>query len=219
MGGVSKPLIKLGKKTLFEMVLDAFLASSVESIVVVCPEDDSRLRELAPTDAGKSISFVRGGETRSDSVFLGVRATPGSAGKVCVHDCARPFVTAETIDSVISEAEEWGSASACSRVTDTIRFVDEEKHEVYTPDRGKLLSVMTPQCFGKKEYLSAFALAKMKKKSFTDDCGMLEDAGIRTKYVLCPSDNIKLTDAGDIELARAIRLLREHKQKKEGDPE
>ena len=40
MGGISKPLIKLVKKTLFEYVLEAFMQSAVSDITVVCSEEN-----------------------------------------------------------------------------------------------------------------------------------------------------------------------------------
>ena len=219
MGGVKKPLIKLGTKTLFERVLDAFLRSFVSDITVVCPEDDSAFRNIAEKTvkncgAEKEITFTRGGDTRTDSVFLGIKASSENSKFACVHDCARPFVTPEIIDRVIESSFETGSATACCRVTDTIRYVDEEHKVIYTPNRKNLLAIMTPQCFDKQKFVAAYAFAKAQNKNFTDDCGLLEDAGIKTKYVDCPKDNMKLTTAYDVTLARAIRLIRE-KSKKE----
>lgn len=212
MGGISKPLIKLGQKTLFEYVLDAFSASSVTKIIVVCSkENEESLRSLSAGVTEKEIDFTLGGETRSESVFFGVKKC-GKCDYVCVHDCARPFVTAEIIDSVIESAKETGASTACAPVTDTIKFVDEERHVIYTPQRRHLLSIQTPQCFKKDLYLPAYALASAQKAEFTDETALLENAGTKVKYLQTDSNNIKLTTKSDVMLARAIRLIQNHSQ-------
>lgn len=210
MGGVSKPMIKLGQKPLLQYVLEAFFGSSVSEVIVVTPADDSALKKTVfDMHPQKKVSFVRGGDTRGDSVFLGVAAMPKDVRYACVHDCARPFVTSETVDTVIEAAKKTGCATACCRVSDTVRYVDEEQKQIYTPKRDKLRAIMTPQCFDKELFFRAYAAAKSKKEIFTDDCGMLEAFGVKCEYAETPSDNIKLTTPSDIMLARAIRFLKE----------
>lgn len=214
MGGVSKPLIKLGKETLYEHVLAAFAASSVERIVAVCSKDNiERISELSEGKTGKTITVVYGGETRSESVYLGVKAA-GDCELVCVHDCARPFVTAEMIDGVISSAREVGAATACTQVTDTVKFVDNEHGVIYTPARKYLLSVQTPQCFKKSDYLPAFLRGAFDKKEFTDESAMLENYGVKVAYVDCGRSNMKLTTKEDIMLAKAIKFLNDRSNEK-----
>lgn len=210
MGGVSKPLIKLGKKTLFEYVLDAFCRSVCEKITVVCnPANEQALKELAAAYETKEIDFTYGGETRSDSVFNGVKNC-GRCGFVAVHDCARPFVTPEIIENVIEGARKTGVSTACTPVTDTVKYVDAEHGVIYTPQRKNLLAIQTPQCFRKELYLPAYLLAKSAGREYTDETSMLEAAGHGVEYVICDASNIKLTTRADVMTARAIRLIREH---------
>ena len=203
MGGVSKPLIRILGKTLFEYVFEAFLESSVSEIIVVCSaenEDDlKRLASASGTD--KEIIFVRGGDARSDSVYNGIQAAHGEI--ICVHDCARPFVTAEIIEEVLGKAEEHGLSSACTKVTDTIRLLGEKDS---TPDREKLIAMQTPQAFKKSLY--AEARAKNGSKTFTDETSMLESIGIKTEYVFCEKNNMKLTTPDDIIIAEALMKSR-----------
>ncbi|MBO4277955.1 MAG: 2-C-methyl-D-erythritol 4-phosphate cytidylyltransferase [Clostridia bacterium] len=209
MGGVSKPLIKLGKKTLFEYVLQAFCDSEAEKITVVCtPGNAQALKELAAGDS-KPVEFTFGGETRADSVFNGVKKC-GKCGYAVVHDCARPFVTPEIIASVIAGAKETGVSTACTQVTDTVKYVDAENGVIYTPERKNLLAIQTPQCFAYPLYLPAYLLAKSQKHEYTDETSMLEAAGAKVKYVICDASNIKLTTKADVMTARAIRLIKEH---------
>ena len=213
MGGVSKPEIKLNGKTLFERVLEAFLASPVDEIVVVGGENLPRLRLLAGRySPAVPLRFCEGGKTRSESVFAGVcQASPG-VSYACVHDCARPFVTSEIISAVIEGAKKTGAATACSPVTDTIKFVDTEHKTVYTPKRDHLLAIQTPQVFKKESYTVAYALATKQGGVFTDETSMLEAAGATVEYVQTDPRNIKLTTKEDILLARAMLLVEKAKE-------
>lgn len=208
MGGVSKPEIKLDGKTLFQRVLEAFLASSVSELVVVGGENLPRLRLLAERYRGSiPIRFCEGGKTRTESVFKGVCQMSPGISYACVHDCARPFVTPEIIESVIEGAKKAGAATACSPVTDTIKFVDTEHSTVYTPKRDHLLAIQTPQVFLRDRYTVAYAMAVKSGNTFTDETSMLEAAGGKVEYVKTDSRNMKLTTKEDILLARAILLI------------
>ena len=212
MGGVSKPEIKLDGKTLFQRVLEAFLASPVSELVVVGGENLPRLRLLAEGyNSPIPIRFCEGGKTRSESVFKGVCQMSPEISYACVHDCARPFVTPEIIENVIEGAKKAGAATACSPVTDTIKFVDTEHHTVYTPKRDHLLAVQTPQVFLRDRYTVAYAMASKTGNTFTDETSMLEAAGCSVEYVKTDARNIKLTTREDIVLAKAILLIEKTK--------
>jgi 2-C-methyl-D-erythritol 4-phosphate cytidylyltransferase len=215
MGGVSKPEIKLNGKTLFERVLEAFLASPVTELVIVGGENLPRLRLLAGRyNSPIPIRYCEGGKTRSESVFKGVCQMSPETSYACVHDCARPFVTAEIITQVIEGAKKTGTATACAPVTDTIKFVDKEHKTVYTPKRDHLLAVQTPQVFKKDSYTVAYAMATKKGGVFTDETSMLEAAGAAVEYVCTDPRNIKLTTKEDIILAKAILLVQKAKEEK-----
>ena len=200
MGGVSKPNIVLLGKTLFEYVLGAFNASSVDEIVVVCSEDNEISLKSLAKDNVKPISFVRGGSTRAESVFNGVCAS--DAEVFCVHDCARPFITPHIIDISIETAVRSGASCIASPIVDTVKMYS-DTGEITTPDRSKMFAVQTPQCFKKSLYLSARNAAE-NAELFTDETSLLESNGISVEYVMNHDINMKLTSAGDISLAEAI---------------
>ena len=215
MGGVSKPEIKLDGKTLFVRVLEAFMASRVDEIVVVGGENLPRLRLLAEQVQGSiPVRFCTGGKTRSESVFRGVCEISPKVKFACVHDCARPFVTAEIINTVIEGASKTGVATACCPVTDTVKYVDTQHHSIYTPKRDYLLAVQTPQVFAKTAFTAAYAMACKNGGSFTDETSMLESAGAKVEYVHTDPRNIKLTTKEDILLAKAMLLVERAREEK-----
>lgn len=204
MGGVSKPNIKILGKTLFEYVLGAFNESRVDGIVVVCSEDnESSLRELA-NGCNKPITFTRGGETRAESVKYGIEAAGRDAYVVCVHDCARPFVTAEMINNALDAAEKHGASCVCSPITDTVKHKDPLTGFVSTPERSNLFAVQTPQCFKRSLYIHAANAVGSGIKDFTDETSLLEEIGVEVCYIKRPETNIKITANDDVPIAEIL---------------
>ena len=209
MGNVSKPLIMLGGKTVIERVVDAFSACpSVDEIIVVC-KNSAPFEHLIKSE--KQLKFVGGGDTRSDSVSNGVNVL-NKADIVCIHDCARPFITAEEIEALIKEAVKTGASCACTKVRDTIKYVSEEEKCCYTPKRENLIAVQTPQVFKRDIYLASRAIALKDGLSSTDETTIAEHAGFKVSYIETSELNIKLTDANDVKIAKAICFLNERSE-------
>ena len=203
MGGVSKPLILLNGVTVFEHVLQKFVRSKYINEIVVACKNPSELDEIA--DKYQSIMPVKlviGGATRSESVFNAFSETAKDTRVIAIHDCARPLILTETINEVIDAAFESGAATASTPVTDTIKYIDEDK--IKTPKRTFLKAVQTPQVFSKDVYTVALALAKKNNYTSTDDTTLVEKAGFKVTYVDCPATNIKLTTRSDIIIATAL---------------
>ncbi len=212
MGKVLKPFIKLGGVTLFEMVLDAFCSSKyVDEIVVVSNFEDKFREKVTPfAEKHPDIKFIytKGGKSRADSSFEGVKATSRRTDIVSVHDCARPFITAEQIDKIIEECAVTGAACACTSTTDTIKYCNKEADMVYTPERKYLLSIQTPQTFLKKVYIASYGVSKKDSVEFTDESSMVERAGFKVSYIDCGPQNMKLTTEYDVTMAKAIVSLK-----------
>lgn len=208
MGGVNKALIKIGEKTAFRMVLEAFgAADCIDEIVVVC-RDVKELEAESAFFSAKPLRFTLGGSTRAESVGNGVRAASNKTAFYCIHDCARPLVTPEIINNVVTAAFETGAATASTPVTDTIKYVNSESGTVYTPERKMLLAVQTPQVFESRLYTAALAVAKRDGYTSTDDTSIAEHAGFKVRYVETDKSNLKLTSVEDVYTARFIEMKR-----------
>ncbi len=207
MGGVSKPNIVLLGKTLFEYVLEAFEHSSVDEIVVVCSSDNEISLRGLTNGCQKPIVFVRGGETRAESVGNGIECVSKDIELICVHDCARPFITSKIIDQTLESAAINGASCVCSPVTDTIK-IKEANGFVTTPDRSTLFAVQTPQCFKKSLYLHAKNAVGGNICGFTDETSLLEEIGVEVDYIKCNETNIKLTSKDDVPIAEILMKRR-----------
>ena len=207
MGSIAKPLIKVGGMTLLERVVGTFdKCRHIDEIIVV--EREAGQFDTLVT-ASKPLKFVLGGKTRADSVKCGVSAAI-SADYVCIHDCARPFITPEDTEKLISAAFEHGASCACTKLKDTVKYRSEEEKCFYTPNRDNMIAVQTPQVFKKSIWLVSDAIARKNGMTFTDDTSAAEYAGFKVVYEECSAENIKLTDANDVKIAKAIYFLKEH---------
>ena len=204
MGGVSKPLIELGGKTVLERVLDAVSAAeTVDDIVLVCRKNDEINTILSRCK--KPVVTVEGGATRTESVKNGAMASKSDF--LCFHDCARPFIKSGDIDRVVNAALSCGAASACAPEYNTVKYLDADRRVIFTPERDRLIAVQTPQVLRRDIYLVSLATALKNDTRSTDETTLAELAGFTVDYIDIGSYNFKLTDAADVKRAKAMIFL------------
>jgi 2-C-methyl-D-erythritol 4-phosphate cytidylyltransferase/2-C-methyl-D-erythritol 2,4-cyclodiphosphate synthase len=137
---------------------------------------------------------VPGGATRQDSVRAGLTALePHAPDIVLVHDAARPFIPAGTIEALIKALDQAKGAIPAVPVADTLKRVASGIIQQTVPRDG-LYRAQTPQGFHFQTLLKAHRSGLI---GATDDASLLEAAGIPVKIVPGSDDNIKLTYPGD----------------------
>ena len=94
----------------------------------------------------KRVKVVPGGKTRTESVLRAALEAPPETELLAVQDGARPLVTPELIDTVVSAAQRYHAAAPAVPVTDTIKIARDGIVES-TPERSTLFAVQTPQVF------------------------------------------------------------------------
>jgi 2-C-methyl-D-erythritol 4-phosphate cytidylyltransferase len=173
----------------------------IEGIVVAAPPDWEEPCILVAEEvaAGKVAETVTGGETRSESVRRALAEVPGDAAVVLVHDAARPLVTDDVIERVITALEDgWDAAVPALPVSDTVKRVEGDA-VAETIDRDRLVTAQTPQSFVADVLRRALA-------SGTDasDCAALVEAGGgRVRVVQGDPRLVKITDASDLALVES----------------
>ena len=152
------------------------------------------LRAAYPT-----LSAVAGGETRQESVRLGLDALAETGcTHVLIHDAARPFMSHGLIDQLIDALQGAEAVLPATPVVDTIKQVRQGKVEQTIP-RDALVAAQTPQAFA---YPLIHELHhRFKDKSATDDVQLAEWANIPVALVDGEKDNIKLTYKEDWQMA------------------
>lgn len=180
-------------------------AQTIDKIVVVTSEENLLFAsDLANHFLIKKVDIIiKGGDTRQQSAAIGVNSCPYS-DFICIHDAARPFITAQLIDSVNLMAFEHGAATAGVPVKDTIKRVDQNGFILKTLPRSTLWVTQTPQSFNRAVYLTMLNNALLNKKVYSDDCQLFEACNQPVVMVEGDYNNIKITTPEDINLAEAI---------------
>ncbi len=149
--------------------LSAF-APYADEIVVACREEDEG-KILPLLGQYGNARAVRGGKTRSESVYNALTAVHGEI--VLIHDAARPFVTPEIIKNCIICAEKYGSGVCSLPTSDTVVMAAENIVGSYFR-REDVFTLQTPQGYLTEKLRFAYkkAAAADKLATFTDDSGV-----------------------------------------------
>ncbi|MFM7084613.1 MAG: bifunctional 2-C-methyl-D-erythritol 4-phosphate cytidylyltransferase/2-C-methyl-D-erythritol 2,4-cyclodiphosphate synthase [Hyphomicrobium sp.] len=199
-----KQYANLNQKTVLAHALDVFsLHPSVDLVqVVVHPEDTALYAKtvcsLSSTE--KVLSSLHGGQTRQESVLLGLEGlSTHHPDIVLIHDAARPFVTKEVIDTVLGALKRARAVVPALKVKDTLKKADPEGGILGTIPREHLWLAQTPQGFYYDDILSAHRkAASLHLHEFTDDSALAEWAKISVRVVEGTSENSKITTAQDL---------------------
>ena len=126
-----------------------------------------------------------------------------------MHDAARPFVDAATIERVIGSVREGTSAIAALPVVDTPKLVSEDGVIVRTVERSGLWNAQTPQGFPRQVIVDAHRRASAEHISATDDAALCERLGIPVRVVRGSERALKITEPADFARAEALFGLAE----------
>jgi 2-C-methyl-D-erythritol 4-phosphate cytidylyltransferase len=194
-----KAFAKLNDRPLLAESLERLEASEwIDSIVVAAPPDWEEPVILLAEELGcsKVVAAVPGGDTRSASVRAALAEVPDDAGVVLVHDAARPVLTEDLIERLLTTLNEgWDGVVPGLPIADTVKRVDGDQ-VVETIDRESLVIAQTPQAF----VWPALRDAAAGGDEATDCAAMVEARGGRIKVVAGDPRLVKITDAADLEL-------------------
>jgi len=229
--GGPKAFLPLAGRPMVGWSIEAFRAAGVASIVVAVPPGHADqlaaadvLGEGSGSGGGIGVSVVDGGATRSASVANALREVQTEL--VAIHDAARPLVTPELIEGVVTTLTadpEAAGAIAATPVTDTIKRAADQagtgaadranlclspvgglKHRFVveqTLDRGELWAAQTPQAFRVAALREALGADPAAVAAATDEAMLVEAAGGRVLIHPAPAENLKVTTPQDLRLA------------------
>ncbi len=173
---------------------------AVDAVRVVIHADDRDQHDAALADL-EVLAPVPGGESRQESVHLGLESLAAAApDRVLIHDAARPFVEASTISAVVRALDESAGAVPALALADSLKRVTDGR-VVDTVPRDGLWRTQTPQGFRFAEILAAHRARA--GAAFTDDSAVAEAEGLDVVIVPAPESNFKITTEEDMARARA----------------
>lgn len=148
------------------------------------------------------LPMILGGDTRQDSVRLGLEALAlHRPDFVLIHDAARPFVSPQMISSLIAALGSALAAVPLLAVADTLKREAEDGVWTTVPREG-LFRAQTPQAFHFATVLKAHR--DHRNVSVTDDMALAELAGLKVAAVPGEEINTKMTKAEDFALAERL---------------
>jgi len=203
---IPKQYLALAGEPILRLTARALLNHpDISTVTAVINFDDLALYEAA-VEGLELEPPVEGGARRQDSVRNGLESLASHPpDKVLIHDGARPFLNAATIDHVLEALDEMPGAIAALPVNDTLKR-GQEGCITKTVDRTSLWRAQTPQGFRYAEILAAHSKAA-DGVELTDDAAVAEQAGLPVALVMGTEDNFKITSTGD--LARGERMMME----------
>lgn len=207
-----KQYLKINQKTVLEHTISCFInhPDIAGIIIALHPEDPywNNLNISNLVSSKQAIYTVEGGHERSDSVkqaldyLLMVEKAPASSW-VMVHDAARPLLSRDDLDKLLAirHSEKVGGILA-SPVRDTMKraVVDSSRIDKTEP-REDLWHALTPQLFKLGELNNALETCFEKGVSITDEASAIESLGKQPLLIEGSSNNIKITQPADFELA------------------
>ena len=204
MGDIDKMFVELDDMPIIAHTLTAFeKCRQISEVVLVVPEEyiPDYVRLVGDYHFGKVAVITKGGETRQQSVAMGIEHVNTRCEYILVHDGARPFVAREVLEDCIRGAVSCGAATAAVPVKDTIKQADQDGFVAYTQPREQLYLTQTPQAFEVDLYRDALNRAS---DDYTDDCQLVEAMGHKVLLTRGSYLNIKITMPEDLILAEGI---------------
>ena len=216
---IPKQFINVNDKPLIIYTLEAFQKHpQIDSILVVCIDGwHDILKAYARQNHISKLKWViSGGSTGQESIRNGVFALENECKEddiVVIHDGIRPLVDENVLSDVIVKCGIYGNAVTSLPYNEQI-FVkkDEETTEQYIP-RETLRRVSTPQAYKYGTLLRSYKRAFEEKigiygSSYTNT--MMTDLGETLHFAAGSDKNIKITTQDDLELFKALLMLKEH---------
>jgi 2-C-methyl-D-erythritol 4-phosphate cytidylyltransferase len=192
-----------GRPLLAESLERLEASAWIESIVIVAPPgwEEPVILLAEELSLSKVVASVAGGETRGESVRIGVREVADDAAAILVHDAARPLVSDAVIERLLAPLNEgWDGAVPGLPVTDTVKRVRDGAVEE-TLSRAELVAVQTPQAFVASVLRSAAASDAFPQA--TDCSSVVEAQGGRVRVVAGDPRLLKVTTAEDLSLVES----------------
>ena len=172
-GAKNKLFEKCGTSCVLVEAIKPFLnAENVTNVIIGIEtsfaDELARELDLAGLGEDKRIRFSTGGKTRTQTVKNALSAISDNADLILIHDGARPYVKAETIDAVIESANKFGVALPLLPLTDAIVDVTDN---CGTVDRENYKCVQTPIAIKREIFEKAYSNVQT---AFYDDLSVIK---------------------------------------------
>ena len=197
-----KQFFKINEKSILEQCVEKFVESNLfYKVVVVCNKDF--VVESKKILNKYKLSFIKGGGSRQESVFNGLKSIEKySPSKVLIHDAVRPFFSKDLLYEIFKKLKKNESVIPTLKIFDSVRLLEKKVYKNFNRENIKL--VQTPQAFDFKKIYDAHK--KFKNKIYTDDSLLFYKNGNKIKTIAGELMNIKVTEKKGFEELKKIYM-------------
>lgn len=190
-----KCLLRLGDKTVLELIVDT-LSPLVDEVLVAVPEGfEDALRAVLRDTA----TVITGGGSRQDSIDAMLQVCTGQL--ILIQDVARPFASRALHSAVLDAAAQYGAAGAFLDPTVPVgHLVDGVVASYQTREEAGIFQA--PQVYRRDVLLDA--REKAAGRQFQSTAQMVIDAGYALRAVPGEPENIKITTTLDWLIAQRV---------------
>lgn len=190
-----------GKPMLIYSLHAAEKIDEFDEIIIPCPKDYLSLIKNVVKEYSikKKISFIVGGSTRQESVYLSL--LKNKSAKVVVHESARPLVKPEYFKTLVNDT--FDNVIYGLDIPFTVLYRDKERVSGNI-DRNKIFNVELPHKYNALVLLEAHKKAIKENKFFTEDAGLVFHYGSEVKILPGHHENIKITTWVDYLIAENL---------------
>ncbi len=193
-GGTPKQWRALAGRRVADWTFDRFRGLVDHIVLVLSDEDAPAWEEFRDSD----LILAAGGADRASSVRNGLQALENhQVTHVLIHDVARPCISAQLIQNVLSALDTHQAAAPGLPVTDAL-WIGHDGSVSGTQDRSNLFAAQTPQGFHYDAIIKAHAA---HPGGAADDVEVARAAGLEVCIVPGDADNLKITRPEDFERA------------------
>lgn len=220
---IPKQFLTVANRTLLEYSIEAVSRDTrVEQVFVAVSDPTAEYLIELRNSQPKKVSFVRGGNSRAESVMAGVKAAVSQgATHVLVHDAARPCLPKTALTEVINTGltDPQGAILAIP-VRDSLKravaSVNDEQgvaHIESSVDRESLWQAQTPQVFNAERLQQAIEHMGALNPQLTDEASAMQWCGFQPALIPGSIFNLKVTHPEDYECVRAWLLANSNDDK------
>ena len=199
---IPKQFIRINKKEIVAYTIDVFQKHPlIDEIVLVTSKDYlSYTQNLTYVNHfDKVIDVVEGGETRQESVKLGLLSLKAKdTDNILIHDGDRPLVSHEIITRCLRELGEHDACTVAIKSKDALKEVRNLGRKYHLD--GVDYDIQTPQCF--RFGLIKDAHIRLQNEPFSDDASLILELGKEVTLVEGDKYNFKVTTDQDLEFLR-----------------
>jgi 2-C-methyl-D-erythritol 4-phosphate cytidylyltransferase len=157
---------------LIHSILPFFLSGYFYKLVVTVPEKDIEYTTnlISSYIDMEKVDCIRGGSTRQESVYFGLKAFEQSAPDyILIHDGARPWIEKDLIHRVLEKTLKYGACIPVVEVPDALKEIDEQGIIKKSLSRKKVKGGQTPQGFLYSNLYKAHLVAREQNMEALDD--------------------------------------------------